>query len=342
MTNTPTPADLAELRRLVSGFRVSRAIHAVATLGVADLLRDGPQESDALAAATGAHPEAFYRLLRFLAGVGLFHETDPRRFALTPLGAGLRSDLPGSVRPMARVSGVHSNWSAWGDLLHSVRSGETAFHHVHGLDFFDYLAAHPDDAALFNAAMTSSVARAGDALVAAYDFAGIGRLVDVGGGHGFLLATVLRAYPMMQGVLVDRPEVVAGAVATLTEAGVAERCEIVGGDFFTDELPTGDAHLLRQIVHDWDDARAIALLANCHRAMGSAGQLLLVERRIVPDHQEAVSELHLDLQMLVSAGGKQRTDEEYRTLFLAAGFAPGAVVPLGDAEHFCVYEGRPV
>jgi SAM-dependent methyltransferase len=342
MDNAPTRADLDELRRLVSGYRVSQAIHAVATLGVADRLRDGPQDSDALAAVVGAHPDAFARVLRFLAGVGLFRETAPRRFALTPLGAGLRSDLPGSVRPMARMLLDRAEWASWGDLLHSVRTGETAFRHVHGLDLFAYLAAHPDDAARFDAAMTSNVARAGDALVKAYDFAGIERLVDVGGGHGFLLATVLRAHPTMQGVLFDRPEVVAGAAATLAGAGVGQRCEIVGGDFFADALPGGDAHVLRQVVHDWDDARATALLANCRRAMGPAGRLLVVERRIAPDPREALPELHLDLEMLVITGGRQRSDEEYRALFGAAGFAPGAVVPFDDPARFCVYEGRPI
>ena len=320
---------------------MSQAIYVVATLGIADLLKDGPRGNDELARATETHAATLYRVLRFLAGVGLFREVGPRRFALTTLGAGLRSDLPGSISAMALMLLDPSNWQPWGQLLHSVRTGETAFRHVHGLDYFDYQAAHPDVAATFNAAMTSTTARSGTAITEAYDFSGIRRLVDVGGGHGLLLATVLQAYPAMRGVLFDRPEVVVGAAAVLEEAGVADRCEIVGGNFFADVPPGGDAYMLRQIIHDWDDARAAAILANCRRAMQEPGRLLVVERRIAPDYRQALPELHVDLEMLVNVGGLQRTDAEYGTLFAATGFRLTKIVPLGDAAQFSVFEGVP-
>ncbi len=342
VTVSPAPGQLRELYQLMGGYRVSQAIYVVARLGIADLLKDGPLGSDDLAGATGTHAPTLQRVLRFLTGVGLFSEVKQGRFALTPLGAGLRADVPGSIRPMTLMLLDYSGWQPWGHLGHSVRTGETAFEHVHELGRFDYLAAHPDTGAIFNAAMTGNTAWSGTTITDAYDFAGIGRLVDVGGGHGLLLATVLRAHPDMRGVLFDRPAVVAGAGPTLEGAGVADRCETVGGDFFTDALPDGDAYMLRQIVHDWDDARATAILANCRRALGAGGRLLVIERRIAPDRQLALPVLHIDLEMLVNVGGQERTDDEYRALFAAAGFRLTDVVPLGDAAQFCVFVGLPI
>ena len=182
--DAPAPAQLAELYRLMGGFRVSQAIYVVAELGVPDLLADGLRGSDALAASTGANEEALYRVLRLLAGAGLFAEVAPRRFALTPLGAGLRRDVPGSLHALTVNTMDEPRWQAWGQLLQSVRTGEVAFERVHGLGLFDYNRALPDAAERFNRAMTGNTARSGDAIVRAYDFAGIGSLVDVGGGHG--------------------------------------------------------------------------------------------------------------------------------------------------------------
>jgi O-methyltransferase domain len=265
----------------------------------------------------------------------------PRQFALTGLGAGLRADVSGSVRSIVLMLLDESKWEAWGRLMYSVRTGETAFDHVHGIGMFDYLHAHPDSAAIFNAAMTSNTAQSGAGITGAYDFSGIRRLVDVGGGHGLLLATVLQGYPAMHGVLFDRPEVTAGAAALLEEAGVAERCEVVSGDFFAAVAP-GDAYILRQIVHDWDDARATAILANCRRTMQGPGRVLVVERAIASDYRQALQVLHIDLEMLVNLGGLQRTEAEYRALFAAAGLQLSAVVPLGDPQQFSVFEGVPI
>jgi hypothetical protein len=330
-----------QLFQLVSGYRVSQAIYVVVKLSIPDLLVDGPRGSDELAHATGTHPEALYRVLRFLAGVGLFEERAPRQFGLTSLGTSLRTDSPGSLRAQVLNQLDPSCWEAWGQLLYSVRTGETAFDQVHGMGRFAYLAQHPDAARIFDQAMTRNTARSGDALTRGYDFSGIGRLVDVGGGHGLLLATILRAYPTMHGVLFDRPEVVAGAPAILEAAGVAERCEIVGGDFFEAALPGGDAYVLRQILHDWADTQAREILTNCRRAMQESDKVLVIERVIGPDDQHALSVLRLDLEMLVTLGGRQRTEAEYRRLFAAAGFRLSIVVPLGDAAQFSVFEGVP-
>ena len=337
----PSPAHLEELRRLMGGFRISKAIYVAAQLGIADHLAGGAQGSDALARAIGADEDALFRLLRLLAGVGLFDEVAPRRFALTELGAGLRRDVPGSIRTSVINNLDDSRWQAWGQLLHSVRTGATGFDQAHGMGLFDYLRAHPEIGAQFNQSMTDDTARSGDAIVRAYNFSGIRRLVDVGGGHGLMLATILRAYPAMRGVLFDQPEVVAGAPQVLAGAGVADRCEVVGGDFFAAITPAADAYLLRYIIHDWDDSRATAILTNCRRALAGSGKVLVLERTIAPDYKEAVPVLQLDLQILVMLGGKERTEAEYSTLFAGAGLQLSAVCPLGDSGQFSVFEGVP-
>lgn len=339
--DAPAPAQIEELRRLMGGFRVSQALRVVAELGIADLLADGPRASDALAAAAGANEDALYRVLRLLAGAGLFDEVAPRRFALTALGAGLRRDVPGSLHANVVNTLDDQRWLAWGQLLAGVRTGEVPFERVHGMGMFDYFESHPESAARFNRAMTGESARAGDAIARAYDFAGIGRLVDVGGGHGQLLATILRAYPALRGGLFDLPAVVADAGPVLAAAGVADRCEVVGGDFFAAVAPGGDAYLLRSILHDWDDARATAILANCRRALPSDGKILAVERAVAPDYRRAMPALHLDLQMFALLGGKERTEAEYRALFAAAGLRLSAVVPADDKGQFSIYEGVP-
>jgi hypothetical protein len=338
----PTPEQLQELYLLAGGYRVSQAIYAVAVLGIADLLADGPASVDALARATNTDAEALLRVLRLLTGVGLFEELAPRQFGLTPLGAGLRSDVPGSMRSTVLMHLDLPRWLSWGHLLESVQTGETMFKRAHGLEVFEYLGQHPDAAETFQQAMTANTARSGMALLRAYDFSGLGCVVDVAGGQGLLLATILQAHPAMRGVLFDQPMVIAGAQATLETAGVAERCEVVSGDFF-DTIPAGgDAYILRQILHDWDDARAAKILENCRRAMGAAGKVLVIEGVIVPDYRKALPVLQLDLELLVNYGGRQRAEAEYAALFAAAGFRLSAVVPLHDLGQFSIFEGVPV
>jgi len=337
----PSPHQLQELHQLLGGHRVSQAIYVIARLGIADLLADGPQDGDALARATGTHAAALCRVLRLLAGVGLFEEVGPRRFGLTVLGSGLRTDVPGSRRPWALMLLDATEWQAWGALFHTVTTGETAFNHVHGVGKFEYLGQHPDAAATFQDAMTAGVAGAPTALTDSYNFSQFERVVDVGGGQGALLATVLKVCPTTRGVVFDRSEVVAGAAAVLAEAGVADRCEVVAGDFFAAVPPDGDAYILRQIIHDWGDPQAVQILQNCRSAIRAAGRLLVVERAIAADLRAALPVLQVDLQMLVSEGGRERTDAEYGALFAEAGFRLSAVVPLGDAAQFTVFEGVP-
>jgi O-methyltransferase domain/Dimerisation domain len=326
---------------LLGGYRVSQALYVAATLDIAGLLSNGPRSSEDLAAVTSTHAPSLYRLLRLLAGVGLFDEVAPHVFGLTPLGAGLRDDVEGNLRANTMMVLSPAEWEAWGHLLDTVRTGETAFDHVHGMGRFQYLSEHPDEAEMFDRAMTSNTALSGRAILASYDFSGIERLVDVGGGHGLLLATILQAYPTMRGILFDRPEVVLGAPMLLEAAGVADRCDVRSGDFF-EHVPDGaDAYVLRQIIHDWNDSAATRILRNCHDAIPASGKLLVIERRLERDYRNALLVLLLDMQMLVTLGGGERTDDEYRLLFAAAGFDLSAIAPLHDAAGFAVFEGTP-
>jgi hypothetical protein len=337
--DAPSPQDFGEIFKLIGGYRISQAIYVVVEIGIPDSLAAGPKTCDELATETKTHSPTLYRILRFLAGVGLFNEVGPHKFELTPLGSTLRADLPGSGNMAARLWLSESHWSPWAGLIHSVRTGETAFDHIHGMGVFQYLEKNAELAAVFNATMTASSARSGTAAVERYDFSGLRKVVDVGGGHGFFLAAILKSNPTLRGVLFDLPDVVAGASQTLKNSGVEDRCEIIGGSFF-EALPTGgDIYVLRQIIHDWDDNRALGILRNCRAAMPETGKVLVIERAIAPQHRKAMRVLHIDLEMLVNLGGMERTDAEYRSLFENAGFRLTSIVPLMDAGGFSVFEG---
>lgn len=326
------------LKRLVDGYQISQAIHVAATLGIADLLSDGSRTSDELAAETATHPRTLYRLLRALASVGVFEERQGRHFALTPLSDCLRSDAAEPVGGIAALIGRPYYWQAWADLLHSVTTGENAFRHLHGMDIWEYRADHPAESAIFNGAMTAQSRRATEAILAAYDFGRFRRVVDVGGGRGALLAAILTKHPEMRGVLFDQPHVVANAEQLLRDAGIAERCEVVGGDFFA-ALPEGaDAYILRSILHDWEDAQATAILGTCRRSIGAAGRLLVIEWAVAPPNEGRDGKFS-DLNMLVMPGGQERTREEYAALFAAAGFRLTEVFP--TAAGHAVIEGVP-
>ena len=328
----------ATLGRLIVGFQVSQAIHVAATLGVAALLADGPRTSDELAAATSSHPRSLYRLLRALASVGVFHEDDGRCFSLTPMGALLRSDVPGSLRGWAMHVGRPYFHEAWGHLEHSIRTGDNAFQHVHGTDVWAYRAERPDESAIFDLAMESLTGAANRALLDAYDFGRFGRVVDVGGGNGALLAALLGEFPAMRGVLLDQPHVVANAAAVLERAGVADRCEIVGGSFF-DEVPAGgDAYTLKSIIHDYEDERAVAILRICRRAMAADATLLLIERIVGPPNEDPRTKFS-DLNMLVAPAGRERTLHEWDVLLTRAGLRLASATP--SASGLAVIEAAP-
>ncbi len=329
----------AALLDLVNGFRVSQAIHVAATLGIADLLKNGSRSSDELAVATSAHAGALYRLLRALASIGVFRENADRHFALTPLSECLRSDAREPVGPWAVQIGEPGFWQAWGGLLGSVRTGENAFRRVHGVSNWDYHARNPTAGAIFDRAMTAHSRLQADGVLNAYDFGRFGCVLDVGGGHGMLLSAVLAKHRSLRGVLFDQPHVVASAEPVLRAAGVADRCQVVGGDFF-EALPNGaDAHLMKFILHDWEDSEATIILRNCRRVIAPNGRLLVVDSELSPANEGALNKFR-DLTMLVVTGGRERTREEWAGLFAASGFRLVGSTPIEFGLN--VIEGVPV
>lgn len=334
------PPSRETLLRMANAFQVSQAIHVAATLGIADLLKDGPRSVDELAGATGSHAPTLYRLLRALASVGVFAEKSEGRFGLTPLAEHLRADAPGSLRAWAMQVGQTYFWTSWGHLLDSIREGEPAFPRLYGTTAWEYRAARPEEEAIFNAAMTALSAGVIQTVANGYDFSGIEVLVDVGGGEGALLAAILAANPALRGVLFDQSTVVAASGVVLERAGVADRCEAVGGSFF-EAVPGGaDAYLLKSVIHDWDDAEAIGILRNCRAAMDDSGKLLVVEPVIRPGGEPDPAKFS-DLNMLVMLGGRERTAEDFGRLYSEAGFRLTGIVPTG-APPFSIIEGVPV
>jgi hypothetical protein len=325
------------LAQMISGGWLSQAIYAVAKLGIPDLLEAQAKTVEELAAATGTHARSLYRLLRALASLGLFFEKPEGTFALAFLGFGLASRAAGSQRAVAIMAGEEQH-RAWGEILYSLRTGKPAFEHVHGKPLFAYLAEHPEQARVFDAAMTGVHGPETRAMLNAYDFGRFRTLVDVGGGNGSTLAEVLARHPGLKGVLFDRPDVVENARANLSAAGVGDRCATVGGSFF-DSVPSGgDAYLLRHIIHDWDDEQARAILRNCRKAMSAKARLLVVESVIPPGNNPSFGKL-LDLVMLVVPGGLERTEAEYRQLYSDSGFRLTRVVPTD--HEVSVIEGKP-
>jgi len=316
----------AAMMGLITGYWVSQAVGVVALLGVADELAAGPRDSDDLARAVGADPQALYRVLRLLASLGLFTQAPPGSFALTPLGDTLRSDSPGSVRNFAITETAAGHWLPWGRLHESVRTGQPMAREALGMDLFEWYSKNPDEAGYFSAAMGNLSALAASELVRVYDFSGVRTVADVGGAHGVLLAAVLQANPAARGILFDLPHVIATAGDAIASAGLSERCELMSGDFF-EAVPEGaDLHLLKQIVHDWNDERATRLLQNCHRALAPAGTLLLVEMVIPSDNRPSPAQA-MDLNMLVLLGGQERTEEHFERLLRAAGFRLERIIP---------------
>jgi hypothetical protein len=309
------------LARLLSGFWYTQAISVAAKLDLAELLKDGPRSAQELAQATGTNPRTLYRLLRALASLDIFAE-EQGRFILTPLAKCL---LDPSTKAMAVMRGG-CQYRAWGELLYSVQTGKSAFEMVYGKPIFDYLAENHETGKLFDQGITGVHGRETEAMLQAYDLTGIGTLADIGGGNGSVITALLKKYPAMQGVLFDLPGVVERARTNIEAAGLESRCQVVPGNFFEAVPPGADAYLLRHIIHDWDDDKSLAILRNCRRAMGQGGRLLVVEGVVPPGNEPSVSKF-FDLTMMVLPGGMERTEEEYRQLFEAAGFRLAKIVP---------------
>jgi hypothetical protein len=318
---TPLPPLLFQM---ATAYWVSQAIYVAAKLGIADLLKDGPQSCVALAISTGSDASSLFRLMRALTSVGIFARVGRDGFALSRLAESLQTEVPGSLRAIVMTIGeIH--YQACGSLLHSVQTGSPAFNDVFGASLFDHLQQNPDAADTFNQGMTNLSSMLAYAVLMAYDFAGICSIVDIGGGQGKLLEKVLQFNPDIRGTVFDTASTIERAERELGYAR-SGRCSYVTGDFF-DSVPQGaDAYLLCGVIHDWDDSCAVRILRNCRRAMAEHAKVLIVDM-VVPDTCAPSFSKLLDLNMLVMNGGRERTQGEFRAILDAAGCKLTRVIP---------------
>ncbi|PGH48351.1 hypothetical protein CRI70_23550 [Streptomyces sp. Ru87] len=324
---------------LLAGKWTAQAVSALARLGIADLLADGPRTPEELAAATGTHAQSLHRVLRAAALVHVFTERPDGTFALTPQAETLRAGVPGSMRAFAALIGDDATWRPYGDILETIRTGEPAFDRVHGATVYEYFARHPETGAVFDEAMTALSEESAGAYLGSYDFGRFARVADIGGGRGQMLAEILRLNPGARGLLLERPDVVEQAQPLLRKHGVADRVEVVAGDFFTEVPPGADAYVLKTVLHNWNDADALRILRNVRAAVGDDrdARLLVLEDVIQPLNAWDVGKL-IDIDMLVNVGGRGRTREDWERLFTAAGFT--LRLPEGAAA-WSVLEGIP-
>ena len=331
-------AATQQLLQFINGYRVTQAIYVVATLGIPDLLADRARSSRELAETTHSNVDALDRVLRALAAVGIFNEQADGIFSLTEIGVGLRSDAPTSRSAWARFVARPPMWNAWGQLLHTVRTGENAFRHFHGKDTWQFRADDAVESHIFDAAMRESSARTATEVLAHYDFAQFGYIIDVGGGDGTLLAAILAQCPDAHGTVLDLPHVVRGAEASFADAGVTDRATAVAGNFFEGILRNGDAYLLKHIVHDWENPEAIAILQACRRAAAPGAKVLLIER-VMGESTNRTDAVFADLNMLVNAGGRERSRQQFTELLAVASLTLTTVVALPGPN--CIIEAVP-
>jgi O-methyltransferase domain len=339
----PDPAQLPEpvqLLLLVTSKWISQSIHAAAKLGIADLLADGPKTVDELARATECDAGLLHRVLRAIAAVGVFAEQSDGRIALTPLAEYLRSDVPGTMRHMAIMTGEEFMWRPYGHLVHALRTGEQPFEHVYGERVFDYMERHPQLESVFNNAMTAFTEESAEEIAADLDLTSSRVVADLGGGHGHLVASLLRANPALEGILFDRPHVVEGAGDVLRRLGVEDRIARVGGDFFR-EVPRGaDTYVLRTCLHDWSDDESERILRNVRAALDGRpdGRLVILEAVVSTGNEWDFGKL-MDIEMLVNVGGRERTEDEWRRLLERSGFELTGVEP--TMPPLSIIDGRP-
>jgi ubiquinone/menaquinone biosynthesis C-methylase UbiE len=324
-----------QLIQMAVAIWTARAVYAAAELGLADIIDGGTLSVKELAQLTETDPGALRRLLRALASRGVFTEAAPGRFALTELGAALKSDAPGAARATLLTLGGQWQWGAWGNFLYSLQTGKPGLERSSGLPLFEYLTKNLRDGVRFNEAMVGMYGAVGHAVVQAYDFSEFDTIADIGGGTGKLLTTILQAALRARGLLFDLPEVLPQARRSIDAAGLNARCELAGGNFF-ESIPTGyDVYLLAHVLHDWTDEQALPLLKNCRKAISANGRLLIIEAVLpagdVPHHGKL-----MDLLMLTVTGGMERSEQEFGSLLAAAGFRLNRVVP--TATHQSILE----
>jgi O-methyltransferase domain/Dimerisation domain len=314
----------AQMMQMITGFWVSCSVYTAARLNVAKHLAEAPMSAEELATATDSHAPSMFRLLRALASVGVFTRNAEGKFELTPLGHTLRPGVPGSMRAMA-LAQLGDHYRAWGELKHSVKTGEVAFDRVEGMPVWKYYETHPEDGLNFMQAMTGLTQAVIMNIVPAYDFSGFATIVDVGGGNGALLTAVLEAAPQARGLVFDEDYVVKETAQHLAKAGLSGRCGVAAGSFFDDAVPEADAYLLKMILHDWDDEKSVGILKNVARPLKSGGKVLVLES-VIPESDQPHPGKFMDLNMLAMTGGRERTEAEFAELFRRAGLRLSRVV----------------
>lgn len=335
MENTDKLNQL-RLFQYIHGYRFTQLIYVAAELKVADFLRDGPRDSRFLAAKTNTHESSLYRVLRALTSIQVFKESE-QGFELTDLSEFLISDSPNSLRVLAIMRGEEVNWKPWGELLYAVKTGKNPFQKVFGMDLFEYYEAHPSSGQTFNEGMNITTQHDIQAIIEQYDFSYANTLIEIGGGLGRLLFAVLAKYPDKNGILYDLPHVVKGAYTLRAQFQIENRCEIVGGEFFSTVPNGGDVYLLKRIIHDWDDKRASKILRNCHQAMKDEGKIVVFETMVQDDYVNPEGKVNDTHMMMVTPGGKERTREEFFKLFQSAGFLLTQVTPIGKGLYAGLY-----
>ena len=312
------PALFGQIIMLSRGYAPPACLYAAAKLKIADLLVNGPKPISELARASYTNEDALYRTLRALASIDVFRETESRTFANTPLSEAIRSDTPNSARDAVLFISDPLHMNVYGQLTHTLETGETAFKKVSGMGPFEFFQRNDEENKLFNAAMTSISRQFIQPVIDVYDFGESGTLADIGGGHGALLAAVLERHRGLHGIVFDAPYVAEGAKLLIESRGLAQRCQVIGGDFFK-SVPSADSYVMKSIIHDWDDARSIAILKNCASAMrGPDGKVILLEMLIGPANEPGLAKW-IDIEMLAVAAGRERTASEYEELLLKAG-----------------------
>lgn len=339
MLQTSSTTTPMQLLGMTEGLIIHQALYSAAKLGIADLLKDGPQTSSDLALVLKANESALYRILRLLASQSVFEEKAPRTFANTELSQFLCTGVPGSVRSILIFRGSEFFFSPFAEILYSIETGRSARAKVYGMDGFEYLRTHPEMARIFDNAMTNMSELTGPAVAAAYDFGRWESLMDVGGGNGMLLASILKMYPRLRGVLADLPHVLERARHRGFLSGELEsRIAMQPCDFFRDVPPGCQAYVMKSVIHDWDDDRAHEILVNCRRVVPADGALLLVEWALPEGNLPSVGKVG-DVAMLVLTGGKERTFQEYQDLLTGAGFRFNQAFP--TSADFVVIEAMP-
>lgn len=326
--------------KMVLGYVPTPLIYVAAKLGIADLLKEGPKTVDELAQAVNVIPRNLYRVLRALASIEIFSETQERKFMLTPLAEFLRSDVPDSQRYFAVMHGEEWWWRPWREILHTVQTGETGFEHIFNMQVFQYLKQNREAGEIFDAAMSTRNTRE---IATSYDFSGITNIVDIGGGTGLLISSILKNYPHMQGVLFDLPEVIKDARTVIESRGISNRCRLEEGSFFETIPSGGDAYIMRSILHDWDDEQAMLILNNCRKAIHKTSKLLILDYIVPSGNSPSPSKLS-DIAMMALLGGAERTELEFKKILNATGFKIKRILSISDSfmQDMSIIEAIPI